>query len=197
MEGPKRRSGAAENGVQNGAETALGGYLGGYRMRSGGLWPLGSLGLTDTASSEGEKVQEVMSSLSNTAGEEAAHVAAINEVLDASVMEIPTISAVGYAVVSVQPGRTPSQKRLMAIRSARMAAMRDLAEQVHGLKVEGNTTVIDLMVQNDTFRGIVSGTIRGARTVRINPNGGDTYEVVLEIDTETLSFLLKQARAKA
>ncbi|MFL2827390.1 MAG: LPP20 family lipoprotein [Paracoccaceae bacterium] len=159
--------------------------------------PFGSLGLTNTASNEGEKIQEVMSSLSNTAGEEAAHVAAINEVLDASVMEIPTISAVGYAVVSVQPGRTPSQKRLMAIRSARMAAMRDLAEQVHGLKVEGNTTVIDLMVQNDTFRGIVSGTIRGARTVRINPNGGDTYEVVLEIDTETLSFLLKQARAKA
>ena len=33
---------------------------------------------------------------------------------------------------------------------------------------------------NDTFRGIVSGTIRGARTVRINPNGGDTYEVVLK-----------------
>ena len=159
--------------------------------------PFGGLGLGNSASSEGERVQEVMSSLSNAAGEEAAHVAAINEVLDASVMEIPTISAVGYAVVSVQPGRTPSQKRLMAIRSARMAAMRDLAEQVHGLKVEGNTTVIDLMVQNDTFRGIVSGTIRGARTVRINPNGGDTYEVVLEIDTETLSFLLKQARAKA
>ena len=159
--------------------------------------PFGNLALNEPIVSEGDKVQEVMSSLSSAAGEEAAHVAAINEVLDASVMEIPTISAVGYAVVSVQPGRTPSQKRLMAIRSARMAAMRDLAEQVHGLKVEGNTTVIDLMVQNDTFRGIVSGTIRGARTVRINPNGGDTYEVVLEIDTETLSFLLKQARSKA
>ena len=159
--------------------------------------PFAGLGMQTAAEDEGEKVQEVLSSLSNTAGEEAAHVAAINEVLDASIMEIPTISAVGYAVVSVQPGRTPSQKRLMAIRSARMAAMRDLAEQVHGLKVEGNTTVIDLMVQNDTFRGIVSGTIRGARTVRINPNGGDTYEVVLEIDTETLSFLLKQARSKA
>ena len=159
--------------------------------------PFSGLGLQAESGGEAGKVEEVMSSLSNSTGEEAAHVAAINEVLDASVMEIPTISAVGYAVVSVQPGRTPSQKRLMAIRSARMAAMRDLAEQVHGLKVEGNTTVIDLMVQNDTFRGIVSGTIRGARTVRINPNGGDTYEVVLEIDTETLSFLLKQARAKA
>ena len=124
-------------------------------------------------------------------------IVALKEVFDSSVEKIPTLSAVGYAVVSSQPGRTDAQKRLMAIRSARMAAMRDLAEQVHGLKVEGNTTVIDLMVQNDTFRGIVSGTIRGARTVRINPNGGDTYEVVLEIDTETLSFLLKQARAKA
>ncbi len=59
-------------------------------------------------------------------------VAEINETLDASVMEIPTINAVGYAVVSSQPGRTENQKRLMAIRSARMAAMRELAEQIHG-----------------------------------------------------------------
>ena len=121
-------------------------------------------------------------------------VAAINETLDASVMEIPTINAVGYAVVSSQPGRTENQKRLMAIRSARMAAMRELAEQIHGLKVEGNTTVIDLMVQNDTFRGVVTGTIRGARTVRINPTGSDTYEVVLEIDNEMISGLIKSAR---
>ena len=132
--------------------------------------------------------------LSKNNGEDAAHLAAINEVLDASVDKVPTISAMGYAVVSSQPGRSANQKRLMAIRSARMAAMRDLAEQIHGLKVEGNTTVIDLMVQNDTFRGIVSGTIRGARTVRINPTGSDTYEVLLEIDKDTLSYLLRQAR---
>ena len=132
--------------------------------------------------------------LSNNNGEDAAHLAAINEVLDASVDKVPTISAMGYAVVSSQPGRSANQKRLMAIRSARMAAMRDLAEQIHGLKVEGNTTVIDLMVQNDTFRGIVSGTIRGARTVRINPTGSDTYEVLLEIDKDKLSYLLRQAR---
>ena len=132
--------------------------------------------------------------LSNNNGEDAAHLAAINEVLDASVDNVPTISAMGYAVVSSQPGRSANQKRLMAIRSARMAAMRDLAEQIHGLKVEGNTTVIDLMVQNDTFRGIVSGTIRGARAVRINPTGSDTYEVLLEIDKDTLSYLLRQAR---
>ena len=38
---------------------------------------------------------------------------------------------------------------------------------------------------------------RGARTVRINPTGADTYEVVLEIDRETLSYLLKKARSVA
>ena len=141
-------------------------------------------------------VQSSLNVLSNK-GEDAAHLAAINEVLDASVDNVPTISAMGYAVVSSQPGRSANQKRLMAIRSARMAAMRDLAEQIHGLKVEGNTTVIDLMVQNDTFRGIVSGTIRGARTVRINPAGTDTYEVLLEIDKDTLSYLLRQARTVA
>ena len=82
----------------------------------------------------------------------------------------------------------------MAIRSARMSAMRDLAEQIHGLKVDSNTTVIDLMVQNDTFRGVVSGVIRGAMTVRINPTGSDTYETVLEIDQDMVAYLFRNAQ---
>jgi hypothetical protein len=118
----------------------------------------------------------------------------LKDVLDASSANIPTLTAVGYAVTSSQPGRSEPQKRLMAIRSARMAAMRDLAEQIHGLKVDSSTTVIDLVVQNDTFRGVVAGTIRGARTVRINPTGAETYEVVLEIDRETIGYLLQTAR---
>ncbi len=119
---------------------------------------------------------------------------AVKDVLDATSETIPTLTAVGYAVVSNQPGQNKAQKRLMAIRAARMAAMRDLAEQIHGLKVDGSTTVIDLMVQNDTFRGVVSGTIRGARTVRINPTGSDTYEIVLEIDRDMVTHLMSAAR---
>ena len=121
----------------------------------------------------------------------------IKDVFNADSENIPTLTAVGYAVTSTQPGRNDAQKRLMAIRSARMAAMRDLAEQIHGLKVDSSTTVIDLIVQNDTFRGMVNGTIRGARTVRINPTGTDTYEVVLEIDRETIGYLLTTARKTA
>jgi len=127
----------------------------------------------------------------------AEQLASVQEVFDANAEQVPTLTAVGYAVVSSQPGRTDAQKRLMAIRSARMAAMRDLAEQIHGLQVDSSTTVIDLMVQNDTFRGVVSGTIRGARTVRINPTGSDTYEIVLEIDREMIGHLISTARGVA
>ena len=121
-------------------------------------------------------------------------IVALKEVFDSSVEKIPTLSAVGYAVVSSQPGRTNAQKRLMAIRSARMAAMRELAEQIHGIQLDSNTTVIDLMVQNDTFRAVVKGLIRGAKTVRINPTGDDTYETVLEIDRDMMVMMLRNAR---
>ena len=137
--------------------------------------------------SDGSKIATLEASQTQT-------IVNLKDALDASADTIPTLTAVGYAVTSSQPGRTEAQKRLMAIRSARMAAMRDLAEQIHGLQVDSNTTVIDLVVQNDTFRGVVTGTIRGARTVRINPTGTDTYEVVLEIDRETIGYLLKTAR---
>ena len=119
---------------------------------------------------------------------------ATEEILNASVEKIPTISAVGYAVVSTQPGKNVAQKRLMAIRAARMGAMRELAEQIHGIQVDSNTTVIDLMVQNDTFRAVVKGVIRGAKTVRINPTGVDTYETVLEIDKDMMLMMLRNAR---
>jgi hypothetical protein len=116
------------------------------------------------------------------------------ELLDGASITFPTLTATGYAVVSTQPGQSIEQRRLMAIRAARMSAMRELAEQIHGLKVDSNTTVIDLMVQNDTFRGIVSGVIRGARTVRINPTGSDTYETVLEIDQDMVAYLFRSAQ---
>tara|TARA_E500000331_G_C17052245_1_gene624487 strand:- start:224 stop:664 length:441 start_codon:yes stop_codon:yes gene_type:complete len=121
-------------------------------------------------------------------------IVALKEVFDSSVKKIPTLTAVGYAVVSSQPGRSQAQKRLMAIRSARMSAMRELAEQIHGIQVDSNTTIIDLMVQNDTFRAVVKGIIRGAKTVRINPTSDDTYETVLEIDRDMMMALLKNAR---
>jgi hypothetical protein len=82
----------------------------------------------------------------------------------------------------------------MAIRAARLEAMRDITEQVHGLRLNSQTTMIDSIVQNDTTRASVAGTIRGARTLRINPVGRDTYEVALELDRDMISRIIAAAR---
>lgn len=116
------------------------------------------------------------------------------DAIDAARVEVPTLTGIGHASISVQPASNPNQRRLLAIRAARLAAMQDLTEQVHGLRVKGRTTVVDTIVQNDTLRASVDGTIRGARTVRINPVGGDTYEVVLELDRDLVSRIVKGAR---
>ena len=45
------------------------------------------------------------------------------ELLDGASITFPTLTATGYAVVSIQPGQSTEQKRLMAIRAARMSAI--------------------------------------------------------------------------
>ena len=121
-------------------------------------------------------------------------VAATAAVTQPKVKVVPTITGMGYASISSQPAKSSNQRRLMAIRAARLEAMRNLTEQVHGLKINSRTTIIDAIVQNDSLRATVEGTILGARTVRINPVGSDTYEVVLELDQALISTIMKAAR---
>lgn len=107
---------------------------------------------------------------------------------------VPTLQGLGYAVVSVQPGRNTAQKTLLAIRAARMDATRALAEQIHGLSVDSRTTMAEAVVQSDTLRATVTGVIRGARTVRIEPKSPDVYEVLLEVDRDMIAQMLRVAR---
>ena len=121
-------------------------------------------------------------------------VAATAAVTKPKVKVVPTITGMGYASISSQPAKSSNQRRLMAIRAARLEAMRNLTEQVHGLKINSRTTIIDAIVQNDSLRASVDGVILGAKTVRINPVGRDTYEVVLELDQALLSNIMRTVR---
>ena len=100
-----------------------------------------------------------------------------------------TISATGYAVISVQQHKNPAQQRLMAIRASKLDAYRSLAEQVYGQQLDANSTVADMMVTNDTFRTKVEGVIYGARLVSITPVGDDTYETTLSLDRDVVHEL--------
>lgn len=93
-----------------------------------------------------------------------------------------TLTATGYAVISVQNHRNPAQQRLLAIRASKLDAYRSLTEQVYGQQLDASTTVADMMVQSDVFRTRVEGVIYGAVLVSITPAGDDTYETTLSLD---------------
>ncbi|MCI4410902.1 MAG: LPP20 family lipoprotein [Thiotrichales bacterium] len=91
------------------------------------------------------------------------------------------ISAVGYGTESLYEAYTPGQRRLMAIRASKLDAYRSLAEQINGVKIEGNTTVGAMAVKSDSFRAKVNALVRGARVTSVTPMADNNYETVIEV----------------
>jgi len=100
-----------------------------------------------------------------------------------------TLTATGYAVISVQNHRVAAQQRLLAIRASKLDAYRSLTEQVYGQQLDATTTVADMVVQNDTYRTRVEGVVYGAVVVSITPVGEDTYETTLSLDSSVVQDL--------
>jgi len=100
-----------------------------------------------------------------------------------------TLTATGYAVISVQNSKNPAQQRLMAIRASKLDAFRTLTEQVYGQQLDASSTVADMVMVNDTFRTKVEGVVYGAQLVSITPVGDDTYETTLSLDKEVVQDL--------
>lgn len=92
------------------------------------------------------------------------------------------LSALGYGNMGTFEGYTPGQRRLMAMRASKLDAYRALAEQVHGVRVTGNSTVSAMISQNDSFRVFVDAYVRGAKVASITPMAEGNYETVLELE---------------
>jgi hypothetical protein len=97
------------------------------------------------------------------------------------------VTGVGYAPISSQPATTDEERRLLAIRASQLAAMRNLAEQIYGLRLESTSRAAGSTLQSDQIRAVVSGTVAGARIVKITPKGDDTYETVVEAERPATS----------
>jgi hypothetical protein len=110
---------------------------------------------------------------------------------------VPALRGLGFAQIAGQPGATLNEKRLMAIRAARLDALRDLAEQVHGIRLSSTTSIRDAVVQDDTLTAFVDGTIRGAQTVRVTPKGTDSYEVEMMLDRATVAYIVRALQGRA
>lgn len=109
---------------------------------------------------------------------------------------VPSLKGLGFAQISGQPGKTQNEKRLMAIRAARVDALRDLTEQVHGVRISANTTVHDAVVADDSLSAVVQGTLRGAKTLRVTAKGSDSYEVEMELDRDTVAYIVRALKGR-
>lgn len=102
----------------------------------------------------------------------------------------PIVKAVGYAPISLQKGASDSQKMILAIRSSKLDAYRELAEQVYGHNISASTSVKGMVASNDNLKAKVNGLIRGAKVVK-NYALGDIYTTELELDMKVVYALYK------
>jgi hypothetical protein len=109
----------------------------------------------------------------------------------------PRLIGRGFAQVAGQPGATLNERRLLAMRAARLDALRDLTEQVHGISISSDSVLRDAVMRNDALVAHVQGTLRGARTLAIEPRGEDGYSVTLELDADTVAYVVRAVRGGA
>jgi hypothetical protein len=100
------------------------------------------------------------------------------------------LRAKGFGVPPPEQDLTPAEKGLLAKRAGKLDALRNLAEQVYGVRISGDTLVRDFVTRSDDIRSRVFSYIQGARVVseQLQPDG--SYQVVVEIETEPLRGLL-------
>ncbi|MEK6790471.1 MAG: hypothetical protein AABY45_02085 [Deltaproteobacteria bacterium] len=58
------------------------------------------------------------------------------------------------------------QRKLMAIRGAKVIALREIAEVIDGVVVSGESTVANMSTQSDIVRSSVQGLVKGAQIVK-------------------------------
>jgi len=92
-----------------------------------------------------------------------------------------TFRASGYGA---PPARiaSPMQKRLLAIRAAKMDAIRTLSERVSGMQIWGGSTLSDLALHGDRVHVYLDSFIQGAKVISTNHLEDGSYETTMGIN---------------
>lgn len=91
----------------------------------------------------------------------------------------------GEGAAPADKSLSPAQKRIMALRAAKVVALREIAEVIDGVAVSGDTTVQNAAVQSDTIRATVQGMIKGAQIIN------EVYDPMSEMAVVYLSVPLR------
>lgn len=91
------------------------------------------------------------------------------------------IEAVGYGTISQFKNYPKAQQRLLAMRAARLDAYRNIVEEFYGTRIKGQTTVRDMVIENDSYRSYFDAVVKGIHLITITPKGDDIYEAEVEL----------------
>jgi hypothetical protein len=92
-----------------------------------------------------------------------------------------TLVAKGEGAAPSDRSLTAGQRRILALRAAKVVALREIAEIVDGVVVNGETTIVNASVQSDTVRTTVQGLIKGAQVIK------EVYDPLSEMGTVYIS----------
>lgn len=114
------------------------------------------------------------------------------------------VEAKGWSVIDTVKYKNPAQARLMAVRGATAVAQRNLLEILNGVRVVGETTVKDMITENDYIYTRVDGILKGAEMVGQPKIADGIAEVTLHVPIyqptpgkqESLAGVFKQALDK-
>ncbi|HIP76095.1 MAG TPA: hypothetical protein EYH12_02925 [Psychromonas hadalis] len=102
--------------------------------------------------------------------------------------EVHKFNAVGYAPIATQKGKTFDLKMLDAIKSSKIDAYKELAEQIYGVALTSQSTVADTKLQKDWIKTEVNGVVKGAKVTR-SYHDSDLYISEIELDLNVLPTL--------
>jgi hypothetical protein len=86
----------------------------------------------------------------------------------------------------------PARARLMAVRAARVDALRNLTEQVKGLRIRGETYVRDFVAESDQIRTSLDAFIQGVKESDTRYKDDLSVEVDVKVPLQTVITELKK-----
>ncbi|WP_460755888.1 LPP20 family lipoprotein [Marinomonas epiphytica] len=91
------------------------------------------------------------------------------------------VNATGFAAMITSKRFSKSQARIMTLRSSTLDAYRNLSERVYGLKIDGSSSLNNLVLQHDELRTYVDAYLVGAKVVSQREHEDGTIETVVEM----------------
>ncbi|MEW6358763.1 MAG: hypothetical protein AB1696_20680 [Planctomycetota bacterium] len=98
----------------------------------------------------------------------------------------------GWTAMAFSQQPLTGQKKLRALRVAKMDAMRQLLEQVKGLELTSETSVQNFMLEADIVDTVAEGFIAGARVVSERDLGDGSVEVTMEVKVASVVASIRE-----